>query len=488
MRSAQAVDALASALEVTHDPQDHAGLLERLGYLQVFTSRRDEAQLNLTAAAHEYEALSDQVGVIRAVARRIQSYLSSAQIASAIDVAKPVRDLVDGLTETLDPAQAPEMSEAVALFAEAIGRTAFRSNDPTEAIRWCDRALALAEPLRLDETVASALVTKATSMTFANRYREGMALLEGAVVDARAHGQLVHALRGVNNLASNMAESDPRGSLERTREGLALARRLGLLSFDSYFAGNAVGAAERLGEWTWSTTALAELVDIAPDRLEVEWLAFCRDYHSVWTGEPDVTRAERILAAAIGENDFQTELNASSWLARAEFAAGRPDGALRRCEPFFRYAESDAGVADFAMVGRFALHAGRLDTAQRVLGLSKSRYEGVIDHDHANLRAGVAALEGRTDDAFALYRSALAGYREAGCRFDVALTILDMATLIGIDEPAVRTSVPEAREILESLGAQLLIERLDARAQRDVGPTPSPPRRSNAPSGAALDR
>ena len=49
-----------------------------------------------------------------------------------------------------------------------------------------------------------------------------------------------------------------------------------------------------------------------------------------------------------------------------------------------------------------------------------------------------------------------------GCRFDVALTILDMVTLIGPDEPAVRSSIPEGREILESLGARLLIERLDA--------------------------
>ena len=37
-----------------------------------------------------------------------------------------------------------------------------------------------------------------------------------------------------------------------------------------------------------------------------------------------------------------------------------------------------------------------------------------------------------------------------------------MATLIGPDDPAVRSSIPEGREILESLGARLLIERLDA--------------------------
>ena len=183
--------------------------------------------------------------------------------------------------------------------------------------------------------------------------------------------------------------------------------------------------------------------------------------YTAWTGEPDIARGERLLAGALAENDYQTELNASGWLARCEFAAGRPAAALRRSEPFFRYAPGGA-LNDFAMVGRFALHDGRLDMAQRVLELSGGQFGGVIDHDLSSLRAGIAALEGRIPEALGLYRSALAGYRDAGCRFDVALTILDMAALIGTDEPAVRSVIPEGREILVSLGARPLVERLDA--------------------------
>ena len=116
----------------------------------------------------------------------------------------------------------------------------------------------------------------------------------------------------------------------------------------------------------------------------------------------------------------------------------------------------------------------------------------MIDHDLSNMRAGIAAGEGRTQDALGLYRSALAGYREAGCRFDVALTILDMATLIGPDEPAVRSSIPEAREILESLGARLLLERLDAvtaaTAAEPSAPTTSETDGSETPAEASLER
>ena len=130
-----------------------------------------------------------------------------------------------------------------------------------------------------------------------------------------------------------------------------------------------------------------------------------------------------------------------------------------------------ADVLDFAMIGRFALHAGRLDVAQRVLGLAERRFGGVLDHDRSNLGAGIAALEGRIPEALALYRSALAGYRDAGCRFDVALTILDMAALVGPAEPAVRSAIPEGREILEGLGARPLVEQLDRLAAGGGPPT-----------------
>jgi class 3 adenylate cyclase/tetratricopeptide (TPR) repeat protein len=472
----QAVDALTSALEVTHDRHDHARLLERTGRLLSLRSRHDEAQGTLTSAVDAYRALGDEVGVIRATARRVHAYLGAAQIASAMEVAKPVREAAEALVsrerdgDSRRGGEPGEAEEAAAMFSETIGRIAFRNNEMHEAIRWCDRALALAESLRLDEIVAMTLVTKASALMFSGHRREGVALLEGAILDARAHGQHMAALRGGNNLASVTVESDPRGALERTREGMALARRLGLASFDGYHAGNAAGAAERLGEWAWTQEALGELVDADPDRMEAEWIASCRDYYTVWTGEPDTDRAERLLQRALRENDYQSELNTSLWLARCAFAAGRPAEALRRSEPFFKYAEPGSPAFDFAMVARFALHAGRLDVARQVLGLVDEQFGGVVDDDISALRGGIAALEGPVPEAIGLYRAALAGYRDAGCRFDVALTILDMAALIGPAEPAVRAAIPEGREILESLGARPLIERLDVLASEGERP------------------
>ncbi len=388
----QAIDALTSALEVTRDAADHARLLERVGKLQGYRSRHDDGHQSLAAAVDAYTALGDEVGVIRATGRQILLYLNSAQIATAIEVARPFREAAEALaTRDRDrPAaggpDAEEADAAAALFTEALARTAFRNQEMAEAVRLSDRAMALAEPLRLDEIVAMSLVTKGTALMHVRR-REGLALLEGAVLDARAHGQHFAALRGLNNLASGLIDTDPRGSLERTREGMALARRLGLTGFDGYHAGNAVGAAERLGEWAWAEQALGELVENDPDRFEAEWIAANRDAFTAWRGDPDIARAERILAAARAESDYQSEVNASTWLARCAFAAGRPDEAVRLAEPFLRFAiESGNWGGEFAMSVRFALHAGRLDVAHRVHDASGTIFGGVIDHDMANVR------------------------------------------------------------------------------------------------------
>ena len=324
----QAVDALSSALDVTRAPVDHARLLERIGLLQNLRSRFDEGQVSLAAAVEAYREIDDEIGAIRAIARRVLGYLAAANVAGALEVVEPVREAVETLTSRTDlggDAADAEAGEAAALISEAIGRTYFRASDLAAAITWSDRALTLADPLRLDEIVAMALITKGTALAFTRR-REGLALMEGAVLDARAHHQSQADLRGTNNLASQTVDSDPRASLERTREGMALSRRLGLLAFDGYHAGNAVAAAERLGEWAWVREALGALVDAHPDGTERDWIATCAEWMDVWTGDPDPARAERLRQSASRHNDFQMELNTASWLARHAFATGSARG------------------------------------------------------------------------------------------------------------------------------------------------------------------
>ncbi|MBA2381865.1 MAG: hypothetical protein H0V73_07120 [Chloroflexi bacterium] len=92
-----------------------------------------------------------------------------------------------------------------------------------------------------------------------------------------------------------------------------------------------------------------------------------------------------------------------------------------------------------------------------------------VEADRMSIRAGIAALEGRTSDALALYREALSAERELGLLWDEALTAIDMATLLGSDLPEAAAAAAAAREILVRLGATPFIERLDAALAEERG-------------------
>ena len=306
----QAIDALRSALEVTPDPRQRAQLLERIGRLQGSHSEWAAGYANIETAIEAYTALGDRTGTLRATGLLMSGDLLATRIADAEKLAARIADdlevLVSGALErgaTTDR----EAAETAALLAEVMARLDFRRQHWADSIRWADRALAFAEPLRMDETIAMALITKGTSTAAGGQLREGIALLEGAVVDATAHRQNAASIRALNNLSSMIAVTDPRGSLERTKLGMATARRLGLRAYDGYHAGNAVGAAEPLGEWAWVRDAIGARLEGEREHDEQEWLQSAHDYFDVWTGTPDVARAERLLAVAREDNDFQSD-------------------------------------------------------------------------------------------------------------------------------------------------------------------------------------
>ncbi len=79
-------------------------------------------------------------------------------------------------------------------------------------------------------------------------------------------------------------------------------------------------------------------------------------------------------------------------------------------------------------------------------------------HDHNGVDRG---LEGRTAEALALYREALAGWRSLGLAWDEALTVIDMVKFLGPTEPEVQTAAESALAALRRLGAKPYIDRLE---------------------------
>jgi hypothetical protein len=84
-----------------------------------------------------------------------------------------------------------------------------------------------------------------------------------------------------------------------------------------------------------------------------------------------------------------------------------------------------------------------------------------IDVDRTAIAAGLAALEGRRDDAVAGYRAALAGWRDLGLPWDEVVTSIEFVRFLGPDEPEAAAAADAARVILERLEAVRILAILD---------------------------
>jgi len=165
-----------------------------------------------------------------------------------------------------------------------------------------------------------------------------------------------------------------------------------------------------------------------------------------------------------------------SWArAWAAFSAGRFDETHREG---LRAAERASFFHPLAvpLAARAALWARDATGARAALDrLNATMYRGAaLALDKQSIEAGIAALEGRTAEALALYREALRGWRTLGCAWDEALAAVDMARLLGPGEPDVKAAADWARETLTRLGAQPFLDRLDAAlASKEPGAKPT---------------
>ena len=156
------------------------------------------------------------------------------------------------------------------------------------------------------------------------------------------------------------------------------------------------------------------------------------------------------------------ELWARSWAA---LVTGDFAGAHRHAVEAARITEYFLPLAP-PLAARAALWAGDAAGAAELLeGMRTSGYRGAaFGLDQRTIRAGVAALEGGTAEALALYREALRGWRQLGLVFDEALAVVDLVrTLDPVPDHAdIREAIAWARDALAERGATPFLPPLDA--------------------------
>jgi tetratricopeptide (TPR) repeat protein len=372
---------------------------------------------------------------------------------------------MEAAIELLEPAS-PRYADladdpAVIRLDGQLARAYFLHDEHQRAAEVADRVLAAAEGADLIDIVSDTLITKGSAFMYLRRYREGIGLIQVGKDLAERHGLLRIVQRALNNLASFSGDEDPRLALSAAREGLALAKRIGIRPFQ--ILDNAASAALRTGDWDWAIGELTEraLVETDPLARGVVLSDLCtfRAIRGEATG--DLLAEMKTLLA--GEPETGIDSTGLHWARGVDALVAHRYGEARKHFHDAASAYISAGGEAHLYASRAALWGGDAPGALDELAQVEAtqRRGRAFDVDRAVIRAGIAALEGRSDEALTAYREALRTWRDLGCVWDEALCAIDMAVLLDPALAEVRAAGATAREILVGLKAKPLIEKLE---------------------------
>jgi hypothetical protein len=225
-----------------------------------------------------------------------------------------------------------------------------------------------------------------------------------------------------------------------------------------------------VGEWDWAIATLEERRPIETDPIARG--VVLTDLHIFRTlrGEPAQDLVAEVTTTFEGEADSSVGKSNLYWIRLLEaMVADDPVEAganARLVADTFQ----QAGPEAYLLAGHAAIRARNTDAATRFLAAvdESTRRGRAIDNERASLRAGVAALEGRVEEAHSSFGEVLRTWRDLGCVWDEAVTALEPSL------PDVREAAVSARETFTRLGARPMVEKLDAALART--PEKRPPK------------
>jgi len=262
---------------------------------------------------------------------------------------------------------------------------------------------------------------------------------------------------------------------EASRTALALAARRGDRAGYAFTLLNATLAAVDTGDWDWARGENDTAMETAPADVERALMTWSRLVIGSLRGEDLAEEAswlERFLGGSDEKAWRESVLDVRFWV---DFGTGRLSDAY---DAAMEHGQVDSSEATFnypyaAICGLWERDRERAVAALAALDATEARGR-VVDMSRRTILAGLAALEERAGEALSAFREALAGWRDLGSPWRVALTAITMATLLEPTTPEVRAAAEAAREILVRLEAAPFIVRLDAALARSSDRTGHP--------------
>jgi tetratricopeptide (TPR) repeat protein len=341
-----------------------------------------------------------------------------------------------------------------------LARAYWLRDQPQQCLELVDRVLGLAESMDLVEVVAEAMILRGGALGDIGRTYEGLPSMEAGIALAERHGASLVALRGRNSLSGYTNSRDPRRALELLTEGIAEARRLGQRATVLRMLTNAAGVWVETGT---PETAIREMSEILAGQLAAEDRLFAQANllnALVVTGGDYESLYSEFETSMASEQDPNVLNNIHAIRAQIGLVKGR-------------FAEAHAAALEAARLSPFnaptaislAAHAAAWARDPVLLAqaheahIATRAHGGAIDLRRAAMSAGMAALDGRIDEAMSGLRAAMAGLRSLGSLAEEAMTGIDAAALAGNQlEPELLAAI---RARLDEVGYRAFVPVLD---------------------------
>jgi class 3 adenylate cyclase/tetratricopeptide (TPR) repeat protein len=447
-----AVTLLRQGLTVATEPADRADLLERLG-------------ASLTAGAHYADAIAalEEARDIqlqrddRHAAARVTRLLGECAVNSKqLEDARTV--LEDAVTAFADLADDPSVLGIKAQLARAYALLDLNR----ESIAMADEVLEEAEHADLVGIVADALITKGTALASIGRLVEGAALVDVGGRLAEDRGLVITRLRGLNNLSVVTADSDPAEALRATLEGLALARRVGNEGWTRGFVGNLGYAALRSGEWDLGAREMRAALE---DDLEPgDSVLILNNLISIvaFRGEDPASLMAALERACEDLPEQQARALLFESRACIELVAGRWTEAarLQRISAGEGIASGVGSLVSAALLHLWARQPGEATRDLEAID-ALHLHLPAIDAQREAIIAGLAALDGRPDEAVSGLATAYRRLVDLGLLDDAGRIAITAGILLGVDRPEVVAIVQDAREFYARVGGTALLAIID---------------------------
>jgi class 3 adenylate cyclase/tetratricopeptide (TPR) repeat protein len=452
----QALSFFEQALDMTTSGAERAALLELAADAAEFASACDRAvALSEEAIAH-YEAAGDTNAVGRATVGLAHVLLDMGRFSDAIErcerVFHAVGDRGDELVRT---------RLACELAFAHVG-----SGSSERALEWSETALLLAEQFDDITLLAQAIGAKSSALFNLGRHVEAVVLAREHIGLVDVAGSLVQQALGRLHVSVFVIDDDPREALSTATESAELARRAGHRGVEIMNLLNGAEFSFFLGEWSDTRAAITELRqrDLPFDLTAM--LSCTEAMLAALTKDPAKASAclERHADRMAATEDVPVRATYLRARALVSLAAGELEAARR--EAAEAVSVDPMGInspRSLAIQARACLWLGDAESARSVLSTMTGFRGRWMAAGRLTAEAGLAALEGRAEEAAEAYRGAIEAWRALECTLDLALCELDLVLLLGPDHPDA-TAARESRGILTHLGAKPFLERLNRAA------------------------